>query len=114
MVYVYEGIPLVYIYSVIDRTYNQELLTEYGWAWLNQAVQTNKLQVTSDGRWLADPDETGEITLTPQGRVMLVPQDRASPTDRGLVPFDMCPKVRLLVHLLCPSRQPLTTKNVPS
>ena len=80
---------MAYIYSVIDRTYNKALLAEYDWVWLKQAVQANKLQVTSDGRWLADPDETGQVVLTPQGRVMLVPRERVSPSDRGFVPFDV-------------------------
>ena len=61
---VYQAIPLTYIYNVIDRTYNNELLAEYDWDWLKRTVQDSNLQVTSDGRWLADPDEAGKITLT--------------------------------------------------
>ena len=38
---------------------------------------------------MADPDETGQITLTQHGSVRLVPRERASPTDRGTVPFDV-------------------------
>ena len=69
MVCIYEAIPLANIYSVIDRTYSKELLAEYDWGWLKDAAQASKLQATSDGRWLADPDETGQITLTPRGNV---------------------------------------------
>ena len=50
VVCVYEAVPLTYMYSVIDRTYNKELFVEYDWFWLEQSVQANKLQVTSDGR----------------------------------------------------------------
>ena len=56
---------------------------------MKRAVQSSKLQVTSDGRSLADPDATGQITLTPHGSVRLVPRERASPADRGIVPFDV-------------------------
>ena len=44
VVFVYEAVPWTYIYSVIDRTYNKELLAEYDWDWLKRAVQANKLQ----------------------------------------------------------------------
>ena len=47
------------------------------------------MQVTSDGRWLADPGETGQIMRTPHGSVRLVPHERASPADRGIVPVDV-------------------------
>ena len=49
VVCVYEAIPLAYIYSVIDRTYNKELLEEYDWAWLKDALQANKF--LSYKRW---------------------------------------------------------------
>ena len=62
---VHETIPLTYIYSVIDRTYNKELLAEHEWNRLQQAVQANRLQVTSDGRWLADPAAIEQITAHP-------------------------------------------------
>ena len=47
------------------------------------------MQVTSDGRWLAEHDATEQITLTPHGSVRLVSRERASPADRGIVPFDV-------------------------
>ena len=78
-----------HIYNVTDRTYNNELLAEYDWDALKRAVQSNKLQVTSDGRWLADPDATEHITLTPHGSVRLVWRERVSPVDRGIIPFDV-------------------------
>ena len=56
---------------------------------MKRAVQANKLQVTSDGRWLADPDATEHITLTPHGSVRLISRERASPVDRGIIPFDV-------------------------
>ena len=80
---------MVYIHNVIDRNANEELLAEYDWEWLKRAVQANKLQVTSDGRWLANQDACEQITLTPQGRVRLISRGRAPPADRGAVPCDV-------------------------
>ena len=82
VVCVYEAICLIYVHNVIDRNANKELLAEYGWGWLKTTVQANKLQVTSDGRWLADQDASEQIALTPQGRVRLISRERASPADR--------------------------------
>ena len=47
------------------------------------------MQVTSDGRCLADPAATEQITLTPHGTVRLISRERLSPADRGIVLFDV-------------------------
>ena len=83
MICMYETTHLTYIYSVVDRTCNKELHAEIEWSWLEQAVQANRLQVTSDGRWLADPEATEQITLTPHGTVRVILLERLSPADRG-------------------------------
>ena len=56
---------------------------------LKTAVQANRLQVTSNGRWLTNQEASERITLIPQGRVQLISRERASPADRGIVPFDV-------------------------
>jgi len=66
---VYESISLVYMHSVIDRNANKELLAEHDGEWLKTAAQENRLQVTSNGRWLTKQEASELITLTPQGRV---------------------------------------------
>ena len=70
--------------------------------WLQQAFQASRLQVPSDGQWLADPEATEQIVFTPHGTVRLISRERLSPADRGIVPFDVFQGVpaRVLAHPL--------------
>ena len=63
-------------------------MAEYDWEWLKSVVQANRLEVTSNGLWLAQEPEH-QISLTPQGRVQLLSRERELPSDRGIVPFDV-------------------------
>ena len=51
-------------------------------------MQANKLEVTSNGLWVVQ-EPAHEISLTPQGRVQVLSRERESPSDRGIVPFDV-------------------------
>ena len=60
MVCVYEAMSFIYSHKVIEGYANKKLLAEYDWEWLKTAVQANKLQVTSNGRWLSNQQASGQ------------------------------------------------------
>ena len=86
---VYAAIPLTYIHNVIGRHADKELLTDDDWPRLKSAAQANRLEVTSSGLWLTPQESVVQISLTPQGRAKLLSRERETPSDRGVVPFDV-------------------------
>ena len=68
VVCVYEAILLTYIHNVIDRNSNRELLAEHDWEWLKAAVQANRLEMTSTGRWLANEESAEQISFDASGQ----------------------------------------------
>ena len=67
----------------------KELLVDDDWHWLKSVVQTNKLEVASAGLWQTPQASSTQIALTPQGNVRLLSRERETPSDRGVVQFDV-------------------------
>ena len=65
-------------------------MVEYDWPWLKSVVQANMLEVTSGGLWMTCQESVVQISLTRQGRVKFLSRERETPSDRGVVPFDVC------------------------
>ena len=86
---VYEAVPLYYIHNVIDRHADKQVLADDDWHWLKSVVQTNNKEVTSAGSWQYPQESMTQIALTPQGNVRLLSRERETPSDRGVVQFDI-------------------------